>query len=70
MGGGGGFPFTLTYPCAKRLHCYQIPSIVFAVIMFEAAVLNMAVFGLATLDSLTALSLDIYLGLDLIPPPI
>ena len=64
------FYFPLPYPSAKLLHCCQMPDIAVAIIMSEVAVLTVAIVSLATVASLTSLSLNLSLGLDLIPPSI
>ena len=68
MGGGGGFSFPLSAPCAKRLHRCQMHVIVVVVIVLEVP--TVFIDRLATLVSIISIYLDISLALDLVPPPI
>ena len=70
VGGSGGFSFPLLAPRENCLHRFQTPGIGVFVIMLEVVVADIAVVGLATLNSLTTLSLDLTIFLDLVPSPI
>ena len=62
------FYFPLPAPTTKRLCHFQTPAIVVVVVMLEVVAVD--VVGLSTLASLTALSFDISLDLDIFSPPI
>ena len=70
LGGGGGFYFPLPTPRSKQFFRCQTPTIVFFVVMLEVVVVAVAVVCLTTLASLTAISLDLALSLDLFPTKI
>ena len=67
-GAGSDFYFSLPNPPTNLLCRWQTPDTVVVVVMLE--VVAVAVFGLSTLAYLTALSFNITLELDIVPPPI